>query len=462
LGLLVWQDIPNVNWENIISDTHEWEKDNFLREMKNIMTGLKNVPSIIMWVVFNEGWGQYNKEDQIQYREEWSRRAIQEAIDLDSSRLINGASGFYDYEIGDIMDKHAYPLPKVPVNSVRNRASVCGEYGGISLKINGHIWGGSQVNYISISDSEELTDLFTNYAGMVQFFKRDELCAAVYTQITDVENEINGLITYDRKVLKFNPEQLLRVNKRITDCIQNEVQSILPSSKLEGQEWRYAFTEYNGWKETGFDDSNWNTGLGGFGNLSTPHTNIRTTWKTDKIYLRKNFHVGDLSEKALAALKLEIYYDEDFVAYINGVKCAEAIGHLMSYTLMDISDEAKAAIKKNSINLITVECKNLFAGQYIDAGLLSMEYYGESTGIKDVPVQSVFGIYPNPVKDYFFVQNAEFLSKIELFSLNGSLLRVYAGGEKSYNLTELPNAVYLLKLYDLKNNCYTQKIIKKK
>ena len=170
---------------------------NFVREAHNIMNCLKNTPSIITWVAFNEGWGQYDRKDIEDKREAYTRMAVKKVQEKSNGRLVNAASGWFDYEIGDMIDKHHYPLPAVYDNPVNQRAVVCGEYGGINLKIDNHIWAGSEVNYTTVNSAEDLKRLFIEYAGKVEELKKQEgLCAAVYTQITDVESEINGLITY--------------------------------------------------------------------------------------------------------------------------------------------------------------------------------------------------------------------------------------------------------------------------
>lgn len=211
LGILVWQDIPNATTN---TQRNDWVETNFVREAHNIMNCLKNNPSIITWVVFNEGWGQYDRKDIEDKREAYTRMAVKKVQEKSNGRLVNAASGWFDYEIGDMIDKHHYPLPAVYDNPVNQRAVVCGEYGGINLKIDNHIWAGSEVNYTTVNSTEDLKRLFIEYAGKVEELKKQEgLCAAVYTQITDVESEINGLITYDRKVVKWNSDQLMEVRK---------------------------------------------------------------------------------------------------------------------------------------------------------------------------------------------------------------------------------------------------------
>ena len=209
--MLVWQDIPNAT---INTDRNEWVETNFVREAHNIMGNLKNVPSIITWVVFNEGWGQYDRKEFEGKREAYTRMAVQKVQERSNGRLVNAASGWFDYEIGDMIDKHHYPLPAVYANPENHRAVACGEYGGINLKIDNHIWAGSEVNYTTVDNAEALKNLFIEYAGKVKELKEQKgLCAAVYTQITDVESEINGLITYDRKVIKWNERQLKEVQE---------------------------------------------------------------------------------------------------------------------------------------------------------------------------------------------------------------------------------------------------------
>lgn len=444
LGLLVWQDIPNATTN---TNRNDWVETNFIREMKKIMNGLKNVPSIITWVVFNEGWGQYDRDNQLSFREPYTRKAVQEAINTDKTRIINGMSGWFDYEIGDVIDKHIYSAPGMHPNPNNHRASVCGEYGGINLKIEDHIWAGSEVNYTTVENSEALTKLFIDYANTVKLLKSDGLCGAVYTQITDVESEINGFITYDRKVVKFDDSQIKRLREVISDCITRQYTSVLPTSRLNGEQWKY-YTKLSApgnWYTDGFDDSSWSSGLGGFGAGSPPNSNIRTPWNTSTVFLRKEFQIGNLSQEEIDNLRLAVYHDEDCFVYINGVRAASVSGYVQNYVPVEITPQAKAAIKLNDKNLIAAKCLQAAGGQYIDVGLIT-ESTGGTTNLGNGLTTANFVIYPNPTNDCFFLEGKS--DGLELCDSNGNVVKTYTERSSHHSLKGLSKGLYLLKIYN--------------
>ncbi|MCX6344461.1 MAG: hypothetical protein NT018_05225 [Armatimonadetes bacterium] len=185
LGLMIWQDMPSGN------NGTTAEKTQFEIELQRMIENHWNSPSIIMWVVFNEGWGQYD-----------TVRLTNWVMGFDPSRIVNCASGWSDFEVGHVIDYHSYPSPVCPTSSTRAR--VCGEYGGIGYAITGHMWDPNSWGYTMVTSSGDLTDLYGQFTStQVGGFKTNNgLSAAIYTQITDVETEINGLVTYDRKVIK--------------------------------------------------------------------------------------------------------------------------------------------------------------------------------------------------------------------------------------------------------------------
>ena len=190
LGLLVWQDMPSGSEKPIATDEG---KRQFEHELDRLIQGRGNHPSIIMWVVFNEGWGQFDTE-----------RLVKHVKEMDPSRLVDDASGWTDKGVGDVIDKHNYPDPAMP-RPEQNRAAVLGEFGGLGLPIEGHSWASGHWGYRKVQDQQRLTDQYVHMLSQVWELKDRGLCAAVYTQITDVETESNGLLTYDREVFKVDP-----------------------------------------------------------------------------------------------------------------------------------------------------------------------------------------------------------------------------------------------------------------
>jgi hypothetical protein len=196
MGVLVWQDMPSALYdrkaypaEELAAIDAQWES-----EWRAIMDALHNHPSIVMWVPFNEGWGQFDTE-----------RIAALTKGRDPSRLVNNASGWTDKGVGDVIDIHSYPGPAMPPLEA-GRAAVLGEFGGLGLPISGHLWQ-SEGNwgYRNLDDlktfEERYAELIKNLAPLVD----KGLAAAVYTQTTDCEIEVNGLMTYDRAVIKLDP-----------------------------------------------------------------------------------------------------------------------------------------------------------------------------------------------------------------------------------------------------------------
>ncbi|MCX6224096.1 MAG: PA14 domain-containing protein [Bacteroidia bacterium] len=206
LGLLVWQDMPSMYYEvPVTSDslaTGKKARKNFEMELKELVKDHYNPPSIIMWVPFNEGWGQYQTE-----------KIVDLVRMMDSSRLINNASGWTDMGFGDVNDIHRYPDPKAPPMEEK-RAIVLGEYGGLGLYVPGHVWQTENWGYEKMQNADALLQKYENFHQEL-FRLRDEggLSACVYTQTTDVETETNGLMTYDRYRVKMGALNVARAHE---------------------------------------------------------------------------------------------------------------------------------------------------------------------------------------------------------------------------------------------------------
>ena len=193
LGMLVWQDMPSVNPKDFEKKRTPQTDAQFETELVEMIKELYNFPSIYMWVIFNEGWGQFNTK----YFVDLVRK-------LDPSRLIDNASGWVDKGIGDVVDMHKYPGPGSPKPEV-NRAAVLGEFGGLGLPIPGHTWTTKNWGYQNLKDTTTYKARYEKLWDEVWKLKeKPGLSAAVYTQITDVETETNGIFTYDRAVHKIS------------------------------------------------------------------------------------------------------------------------------------------------------------------------------------------------------------------------------------------------------------------
>jgi beta-galactosidase/beta-glucuronidase len=214
LGFLVWQDMPSAMTKTPPSNVRKGaaedaqfpagEASAWEREFKAIIAANGNSPSIIVWVPFNEGWGQHATND-----------VLKMVKALDPSRLVDGPSGWEDRGWGDLKDMHNYPGPGMfPV--VKDRVSVLGEFGGLGLPLTGHLWWDKR-NW-GYKTFEDRAQLQTAYEGLMEKLAplvKDGLAAAIYTQTTDVEGEINGLMTYDRQVMKFDVGKLAEIHRRL-------------------------------------------------------------------------------------------------------------------------------------------------------------------------------------------------------------------------------------------------------
>jgi autotransporter-associated beta strand protein len=197
LGILVWQDMPSCNSYTGNQNPPPVNALDFINELSALVTNHWNSPSIIMWDIFNESQGQQNTANGVGQTN--TAYLVQLVMTLDPSRLVNQASGGNYYGVGDVYDEHSYPAPGNPMTTTQ--APVDGEYGGINYKMPGHLWNPSQADggYTDVSTTNQIPTLFGSYVGdLINDKSSSGLNAAVYTEITDVENECNGLMTYDR------------------------------------------------------------------------------------------------------------------------------------------------------------------------------------------------------------------------------------------------------------------------
>lgn len=218
LGIIVWQDMPsgdrNPEWQNRkyfegteMKRSAESEAC-YRKEWKEIMDALYSYPCIGTWIPFNEAWGQFKTPEIV----EWTKQ-------YDPTRLVNPASGGNHYTCGDMLDLHNYPAPELYLYDAQ-RATVLGEYGGIGWVVQGHIWEPDRNwGYIQFNSSKEVTDEYAKYAEKLYDLIPRGFSAAVYTQTTDVEVEVNGLMTYDRKVIKLDEKRVREINRKLCESL---------------------------------------------------------------------------------------------------------------------------------------------------------------------------------------------------------------------------------------------------
>ena len=366
LGLLVWQDMPSGD-RSIGPNDPDIERSpesarQFEEELREMIDDFGNHPCIVVWVPFNEGWGQYD-----------TGRIAEFVKTRDPTRLVNSVSGWADRGVGDMHDIHHYPNAAVPPRE-DVRAVVLGEFGGLGLPVKGHTWQ-SEANwgYRQFASTGDLTDAYlTLLQGLRPMTGSQGLAAAVYTQTTDVEIEVNGLLTYDRAVCKIDEELLRKAHAPLySPPPAGRHLTILPTAdKGARDDWRYT-TDKPGedWMQPGFDDLGWNKGPGGFGTEGTPAAVIGTEWNTTTIWLRREIDLpGDLP----ADLLLRIHYDEDAEVWVNGVRVLRAVGYTTDYEVFALGNEARAAFRPGK-NLVAIHCRQAGGGQYIDLGLEGLE-----------------------------------------------------------------------------------------
>ncbi len=221
IGMLVWQDMPNGDglgkwrgpsgFDELESDRKPQSAHQFRKEWKAIMNANYNKPSIVIWVPFNEAWGQFDTKTIIN----WTMK-------FDSTRLVDGPSGGNYFAVGHMIDTHVYPGPGIPDTKLhapimfKDRVLVLGEFGGLGLPVKGHLWQEDKNwGYRNIQDQEKLFYAYSEMINEMPALIKKGLSAAIYTQTTDVEGEVNGLMTYDRAIIKMNVNDTYKLNSKL-------------------------------------------------------------------------------------------------------------------------------------------------------------------------------------------------------------------------------------------------------
>jgi hypothetical protein len=361
LGLLVWQDMPNGGGgqggnregEGVMGKPEVATQ--FEAELREMIEQFQNHPSIVMWVIFNEAWGQYD-----------TARLATETKSLDPSRIINSASGWADIGVGDVHDRHNYPAPVSPEPEAF-RASVLGEFGGVGFWIPNHTWQGPTWGYRSVAGKRALTRKYVELWREVWELRQTKgLCAAVYTQWTDIETEGNGLYTYDRRHFKAIDAEIINANQGVFLPLAT-FDVVVPTSQDHPASWRYTTDQPNAtWNEPSFDDSHWLVGKAGFGAREFTDAPVRTVWDTDEIWLRREVTLDSVK---LRFPSLRVFHGQEIEVYLNGVLAVRTLGRSRSYEEIDINDEA-AQVLRGGTNLIAVHCRRGRRVQFVDVGLV--------------------------------------------------------------------------------------------
>lgn len=362
LGILVWQDMPSGDRyiggsDPDIQRTPE-SAEQFQAELAELLGDFNAFPSIILWVLYNEGWGQWDTPRMTDFIRQ-----------RDPDRLVDSASGWTDRGVGDVIDFHIYPGPGTPAPEAR-RAAVLGEFGGLGLPLEGHTW--VEKNNWGYRSFTNLSELGAAYAGVMErlpwLVVEGGLSAAVYTQVSDVETEVNGLLTYDREVVKVEPQAATAVRARLRGPLP-VVKRLAPDARTAPAEWRYTQAAPQGeWFRPEFDDRGWSVGKSGFGRDGTPGAVVGTQWHGSDIWLRRTVQLDAPADNLL----LLVHHDEDVEVYVNGVLAAKATGYTINYEPLPMTAEGRGALRAGA-NLIAVHCKQTTGGQYIDLGIVSLD-----------------------------------------------------------------------------------------
>ncbi len=220
IGMLVWQDQvsggQNPPWTRMDANPKDaqWsdaDHEQFMNEFEAMIDALENHPSIVVWTPFNEAWGQHRTMEV----GKWT-------VKRDPSRLVNIASGGNFWAVGDIADHHAYPHPNFPFDAERYKdfITVVGEFGGHGLPSEGHLWNNENDNwgYGGLPKNKaEYQERYRESIRRLIDLKEQGIAGGVYTQTTDVEGEINGLISYDREVIKISADELSKIHAPLVD-----------------------------------------------------------------------------------------------------------------------------------------------------------------------------------------------------------------------------------------------------
>ena len=372
LGLMVWQDMPSAapgRDQDLSFWVRPWdEKDapregvsaaQFEAELAEMIDAFRFFPSIVMWVPFNEGWGQYD-----------TARIAAWVKQTDPTRLVNAVSGWTDRGVGDVYDTHIYPGPGLQHGE--NRAAVLGEFGGLGWPVDDHLWWNKRNwGYRTFDNQDALNARYAEVWGDVVGPYARGAAAAIYTQTTDVEGEVNGLMTYDRALVKFDERMTRQVHAPFLAPPKQAV-LLAPNSQHEKQTWKLTASKpSDGWTKPGFDDAAWQA-------VETPLRSSPDdlfldggTWADRPLWIRREFDASG----GVDNLWLEIQHSPfEGAVYLNGVEIDRPEGHSRrEYRHRDVSEHA--GLIRPGKNVLAIEAAPLESRDErrdLDAGLYTL------------------------------------------------------------------------------------------
>lgn len=357
LGLLLWQDMVSGFQSENKSEQHlkwdaseDWARpkesaDQFEYELKEEIDQLRFFSSIVTWVIFNEGWGQYD-----------TKRVVDWSMKYDPSRIIDGVSGWTDRNCGNMNDVHQYPGPGMePAEQNQGRVMVLGEFGGLGLPIENHLWNPNMRNwgYRTYSSVPELIKEYAKLMHNLAPMRNKGLSAAVYTQTTDVEGEVNGLMTYDREIIKIDPELLRILHAPLYSAETSGINNVVSDSEVAPQTIFYTKQKpIDGWML----DSNRSNLIAEKGPLDIQ--------KSESVWTVNSFDLTEIP----AGLSIKILAYGEVKVYLNGkiVLDKRIIGkrHYEDFNVSEFS-----AYLKKGMNTIAVEALDFEMAAPFDFGV---------------------------------------------------------------------------------------------
>ena len=363
LGLMVWQDMPSGETQDKIfvrrnrpDAVRSPESEAvYRREYEAMVRFLYNHSSVVAWVPFNEGWGQFKTREI----HEW-------AMQLDPTRLVDGPSGWEDRGIGHMRDTHHYPGPIMePLEE--GRAAVIGEFGSAGYVAPDHSWP-IVLERRARRAPEEAFEVYKDFMRKLKPLVAKGVAAAVYTQITDQISETGGFATFDRMVKKFPPEEVRKLHQALYEQPPVLRYVLKCGEQGDGPTWQYTTNDPGeGWHKYEFDDSSWGTAKAPFGNAK-PLFLIKTPWNTEDIWLRQVFDINSLPKHSLC---LNARIQDQAEIYLNGELLTTINQPINTYQFIDCGDELGELVKKGN-NVLAAHCRSMDEEQHIDVGIVEL------------------------------------------------------------------------------------------
>lgn len=360
MGMLLWQDMPSgfagPGPSHVAAEAKEdWVRPaasarQFETEWKSIMDHLRFFPSIVMWVPLNEGWGQYD-----------TKRIAKLTKDYDPTRLVDAPSGWTDRGAGDVNDAHQYPGPGMePPSQNKGRAIVLGEFGGLGLVVKDHIWDPNKRNwgYKTYLEKDKLISEYEELMYNMQLMIPRGLSAAVYTQTTDVEGEVNGFITYDRKVVKIPEAHLRELHAPLYESTPGKISFIGKAGETDRNKFKV---------RKGAPESSWIKNIQSTNFVDNKDSVILK--KGESVFAYQDVIIDTMPE----GLGFKLFGFGDAKIYINGVLVWEEDKIRTKRHYDDINLTNKISLLKPGKNVIQVECTNATQDTYFDFMLYRLD-----------------------------------------------------------------------------------------